>query len=267
MGVARKGLVWKIMQSWWILLTFSLMFNWVAFFYIASRAKNKRWALWGLIYSIPFILLFSEMLQEDTLPYDLMMTSLFLGCIFSIFHGFKVRKEFLLRLEARELASRGEEAILKDKIESEYGVKLSAEGSKPLRRSEPLSAEQRGALQADDLPVAQDVYKQRADEALMQLETPNEESTEVINPEPMALEVVDLNTATESDLAGLPGVGAILAKKAIQHRQTNDGFRSVDEFFELLGLKPHVMDRVRPLITVQSLSEEPPKLKGRVVDF
>jgi DNA uptake protein ComE-like DNA-binding protein len=83
---------------------------------------------------------------------------------------------------------------------------------------------------------------------------------------------VNVNSASESELAELPGIGAILAKKAVQHREANQGFRSVDEFFEVLGLKPHAVVRLRPLLTCGPASDEPsspppPSGGGRVVDY
>lgn len=79
--------------------------------------------------------------------------------------------------------------------------------------------------------------------------------------------VLDLNSASESDISNLPGVGAILAKKAIQYHRRNNGFLSVDEFFEILGLKQYVIERIRPLVIVHSPSLTPPKPNSRVVDY
>ncbi|AZK45381.1 helix-hairpin-helix domain-containing protein [Paenibacillus lentus] len=79
--------------------------------------------------------------------------------------------------------------------------------------------------------------------------------------------VLDLNTASEGDIADLPGVGVVLAKKAIQYRQSSNGFRAVDEFFEMLGLKEYAIERIRPLVTVRSSAPTPLKPNVRVVDY
>jgi DNA uptake protein ComE-like DNA-binding protein len=56
---------------------------------------------------------------------------------------------------------------------------------------------------------------------------------------------VDLNVAPEHTVAALPGVGPILAKLVVEERAARNGFASVDEFGDVLGLKPHVLERLR----------------------
>ena len=79
---------------------------------------------------------------------------------------------------------------------------------------------------------------------------------------------VDLNNAPEEVIADLPGVGPILAKKAIGIRQSTGGFASLEGFAEALGLKPHIVERLRDLVVVVPVpQQEPSALRGRVVDF
>lgn len=54
-------------------------------------------------------------------------------------------------------------------------------------------------------------------------------------------EKLDINRATQAQLLTLPGVGLAQAKQAIAHREQNGPFRSLDEFGELLQLKPHFL--------------------------
>ena len=44
--------------------------------------------------------------------------------------------------------------------------------------------------------------------------------------------ILDINSCTEEELAELPGVGLILAKKTIKIRNEKGNFTSVDEFIE-----------------------------------
>jgi DNA uptake protein ComE-like DNA-binding protein len=90
---------------------------------------------------------------------------------------------------------------------------------------------------------------------------------------PAGASLVDLNTTEESTLAALPGVGLILAKKAVSVRQEQGGFRSFDEFCDALGLQPHIREKLRPLVTIAASpasaapAQQPPELGGRVVDY
>lgn len=64
------------------------------------------------------------------------------------------------------------------------------------------------------------------------------------------IQTVDINTATEDMLAGLQGLNIIDAKKAIQYREANGGFKSVDEFFSVINAKPHVIVRLENQLAV-----------------
>lgn len=61
---------------------------------------------------------------------------------------------------------------------------------------------------------------------------------------------VDLNTATEADLDGLPGVGPVLASRILQWRTTNGRFTSVDDLGEVSGIGDKLLEQLRPLVTV-----------------
>ena len=81
---------------------------------------------------------------------------------------------------------------------------------------------------------------------------------------------VDINSAPVEALANLPGVGAVLARKALDIRENTGGFVSFENFVEAVGLKPHIIERIRALVVVGPVSEaRVPEAapKGRIVDF
>lgn len=79
---------------------------------------------------------------------------------------------------------------------------------------------------------------------------------------------LDINSAPLEALADLPGIGAVLARKALDLREKTGGFVSLESFTEALGLKPHIVERIRTLVAVGPVSEAPAEvLKGRMVDF
>ena len=81
---------------------------------------------------------------------------------------------------------------------------------------------------------------------------------------------VDINSAPVEALADLPGVGAVLARKALDIRENTGGFVSFENFVEAVGLKPHIIERIRALVVVGPVSEaRVPEAapKGRIVDF
>ncbi|MBR1862875.1 MAG: helix-hairpin-helix domain-containing protein [Ruminococcus sp.] len=51
---------------------------------------------------------------------------------------------------------------------------------------------------------------------------------------------LNINTASEEELAALPGLNIIDAKKAGEYRNYHGDFNSVEQFISLLNLKPHI---------------------------
>ncbi|NKY59920.1 ComEA family DNA-binding protein [Nocardia flavorosea] len=67
---------------------------------------------------------------------------------------------------------------------------------------------------------------------------------------PSAGTPVNLNTATESDLDALPGVGPVTAKAIIAWREANGRFTDVEQLAEVDGIGPARLARLREVVTV-----------------
>lgn len=61
---------------------------------------------------------------------------------------------------------------------------------------------------------------------------------------------VNLNTADQSELETLPGVGPALAQRIIGWREENGGFSAADDLLAVSGIGPKVFDGLRDLVTV-----------------
>lgn len=71
--------------------------------------------------------------------------------------------------------------------------------------------------------------------------------------EPWSGEVVDINTASASELKSAlkgTGVGDAKIKKIIEYREQNGGFKSVDELTEVKGIGDKTMEKLRERVTV-----------------
>jgi len=62
--------------------------------------------------------------------------------------------------------------------------------------------------------------------------------------------LVNLNTATETELDSLPEVGPVTAASILAWRDEHGGFTSVDELLEVDGIGEVTLDRVAPFVTV-----------------
>ena len=79
---------------------------------------------------------------------------------------------------------------------------------------------------------------------------------------------IDINLATDSQLATLPGINIILAKKIIEHRNLNGYFKTIDEFLNVANLKPHFVQKVKNSIIIKSIKPNNDLDNNeRIIDF
>ena len=56
---------------------------------------------------------------------------------------------------------------------------------------------------------------------------------------------IDVNRAGPSELDALPGIGPVLARRIVEHRSRNGGFRSLEELRAVRGIGPSLIARLR----------------------
>jgi competence ComEA-like helix-hairpin-helix protein len=81
---------------------------------------------------------------------------------------------------------------------------------------------------------------------------------------------IDVNTATASEIAILPGINIVGAKKIVEYRDLNGLFKSADDFFAVANVKDHFVHKIRPMIVVGKsvqMVDEDDYSEGRIVDF
>jgi competence protein ComEA len=61
---------------------------------------------------------------------------------------------------------------------------------------------------------------------------------------------VNINTASVTDLEGLPGVGAKTAARIVEYRQKNGPFKKVEELMNVRGLGEKNFLKLKPQLTV-----------------
>jgi DNA uptake protein ComE-like DNA-binding protein len=251
--------LWELLRSLWIILTFTYFTNWLAFIYAGIRARNRRWSLYGIIYLLPFAIteIFMSYFMNPSIvnaqgmvtdPFINVMSSLFMiPWLISIGHAFYIRKEYLLRLESLEHIHNAEEDHFRRNLK------------------EREDAKERELRQNIRKEYNMDYYESKSSKTSYDVTNAKTSNINKTIFEETAPLLVDINNDPEEVIAELPGVGIILAKKAVKIRQVSQ-FESVEEFGEALGLKPHILERIRPSVVIVG-SETKMQKSGRLVDI
>lgn len=253
MSITSRGMKWQIINSLWIIFTFTLgIFNWISFLFIGYKARCKKWIIYSIIYAAPFMA--CMVVGKAT---DFLSGLVILSGIVGIVHAFIIRQEYLIRLDAVDHGKTLSDSEVKDII---IKIKLSK------IKLEDNDASEAVKENVDTRPS----FKIEEDVKLEDKESTVE--TKQATNEGFKNEPIDINTASENELANLPSFGVILAKKAVNHRETKGYFNSVEEFAEALSLKPHVLERIKPLIIVKNLEHEHKdndisNKNNRIIDF
>lgn len=62
---------------------------------------------------------------------------------------------------------------------------------------------------------------------------------------------IDINLASISDLAKLPGIGEKMAARIVEYRNKNSNFKSIEEIMNVKGISEKKFQRIKDYITVK----------------
>ena len=65
-----------------------------------------------------------------------------------------------------------------------------------------------------------------------------------------AVGTVNLNTATQAQLEALPGIGPAAAKRIMEYRQKNGGFKKIEELMNVKGIGEKSFLKLKQYLTV-----------------
>jgi competence protein ComEA len=67
---------------------------------------------------------------------------------------------------------------------------------------------------------------------------------------PATTAVVNINTASATDIEGLPGIGAKTAARIVEYRQKNGPFKKIEELMNVRGVGEKSFLKLKPQLTV-----------------
>lgn len=83
---------------------------------------------------------------------------------------------------------------------------------------------------------------------------------------------ININTATASEISVLHGINIAIAKKVVEYRDLNGGFKTVDEFLKVAEVKEHFIPKIKEMITLEGNSQNnnsdiEKQSEGRLLDW
>jgi competence ComEA-like helix-hairpin-helix protein len=62
--------------------------------------------------------------------------------------------------------------------------------------------------------------------------------------------IININTASESELDRLPGVGKVIAGRIVEYRGLNKGFKSIEELAKVKGITKSKLEKIRKFVSL-----------------
>lgn len=79
--------------------------------------------------------------------------------------------------------------------------------------------------------------------------------TEPVIPESVEVPKIDINKASSEEIASLPGINIVAAKKVIEYRNTKGLFKTKEDFIKVAGVKDYFVSKIASRIEINELEE------------
>lgn len=285
MAITNKGSKWERKNSLYLLFGFIPVLNCLAFFHMSSRVKNKKWSILGwvvLILNIAMLLitfLVASTTNPNSIPSysSIQKTPTIVDYLnseqkkryyedsdYAFSTEFKLTEEYDNYKKAYDQWCENEKEWKKQpeisaQIEAyerfrgiQYGVRqfvplillmldficliiLITDRPKYLKLLE--QSENKSSITNRINSVTKSIVQNTNDNKKEEVQSNNSKQ-------------IDINSANEDELSSLQGLTIVDAKKAISYRDEHNGFNNMDEFFDCINAKPHIIVALEKQLTV-----------------
>ena len=257
-----RGKGWICFNSLWLLLAFIPLGNILVFFCAAIGAHRLKWMLFG--YAHVAAMCGAFMIFYFTRESGMYFTTVGIIMVVGVVQAFRLWQEYMIRRDAvlrmKPIRQEQTNETLRKSVASNTGTQKRPERKRGGSRTVKLPAFLTGADSTKQAANAGEDAAVPVTSTLTQAGV-NDSSEPVREPAPL----LDLNRCTEQQLAALPGVGIVLAKKAVRLRDEKGGFESPKDFAAALELKPHFAAQIETSCTATRTAA--PRSGGRVLDI
>lgn len=249
----RNGVIKKLLSLWWILLGPTLVFAGAGMYIAGRKVRNKKWKMYGIIYNVSII---GSMILADTVGNDNFYGIGAVLWIAFMIHSIKIIKEYLIRCEMLNDASYevNKEENLREKIRREYKLSNNTHEITNNHEQETFN---------DNKVYGETLTRENQEHIIREVVYKDEEPTNEFLRNSLSEQKnikqtntkVDINHALEEDIAKLPSIGVIRAKRIVEIRNTQGAFKDLSDFIVKTELKPHIVEKIKDNICFK-VSEE-----------
>lgn len=186
----EDSVTWKIFHSLWILIAILPFIGGLAFIWIGLRVNEKKWKIEGIIYMIPFFLMFFLIDYINTLVY-----LIFFVWLWCIIRAFLLSGQYLRKLKEKTSFNTNNEVSNPINIPNTNNHHVSYYED----RSNKIIFEQNNQENLNDGNII--------------------DFTNV--KEEVEIPIIDIEKATREDLTKLPGITITIANEIIGIREKN----------------------------------------------
>lgn len=79
---------------------------------------------------------------------------------------------------------------------------------------------------------------------------PGENNAEITNEDDLTTQIININTASKTELMSLNGIGEVKAEAIIDYRNKNGNFKSIEEIGNVKGIGDVIFAKIKNYITI-----------------